>query len=103
MEMTLCSTPSMVSFLSEVLVERVMEQVRDAGYEVGNVDSTVIAQVPRLGPFRSAMAESVAKQLDVPAQRVNVKVTSTDRLGALGRGEGMAAQAVVLLVPRSRA
>jgi 2-C-methyl-D-erythritol 4-phosphate cytidylyltransferase/2-C-methyl-D-erythritol 2,4-cyclodiphosphate synthase len=97
------SDPTLRGVSSAVLLGRVMDRVREASCEIGNVDSTVIAQVPRLAPHRAAMAEQLAKLLDVPAARVNVKVTSTDHLGALGRGEGIAAQASVLLLCRTRA
>ena len=75
--------------------------VRERGFEVGNVDATVIAEAPRLSPFQAAMRSSVAETLGVPEERVNLKVTSTDGLGALGRGEGIAATAVALLDERS--
>ena len=75
--------------------------VRERGFEVGNVDATVIAEAPRLSPFQAAMRSSVAETLGVPEERVTLKVTSTDGLGALGRGEGIAATAVALLDDRS--
>jgi 2-C-methyl-D-erythritol 2,4-cyclodiphosphate synthase len=82
---------------SATLLASVCEQVRARGFAVGNVDATVIAQEPRLAPHREAMVASVARRLGVDAARVSVKITSTDGLGAIGRGEGIAAQAVVLL------
>jgi len=84
------------------LVARVTARVAERGFAVANLDATVIAQEPRLGPHREAIAARVAALLGVGRERVNVKVTSTDRLGAIGRGEGIAAQAVVLLEPGSR-
>jgi 2-C-methyl-D-erythritol 2,4-cyclodiphosphate synthase len=74
-----------------------MRRVTRAGFAIGNVDATLIAQEPRLAPFRTSIQEGLAKQLGIEAARVNVKLKSTDGLGALGRGEGIAAQAVVLL------
>ena len=71
--------------------------MRDRGYGVGNLDATVIAQAPRLAPHQPGMRENVAALLEIPEERVNLKVTSTDRLGALGREEGIAALAVVLI------
>ena len=74
-----------------------MAKVARAGLALTHVDTTVIAQEPRLAKHRVEIQESLAKLLGVDAARVNVKVTSTDGLGAIGRAEGIAAQAVVLL------
>jgi 2-C-methyl-D-erythritol 2,4-cyclodiphosphate synthase len=82
---------------SRVLLRRVMERVRAAGYRVGNLDATVIAQAPRMAPHIAAMAANLTADLGVDAGAVNVKATTTERLGFTGRGEGIAAQAVVLL------
>ena len=79
------------------LLGEIMRRVTRAGFAIGNVDATLIAQEPRLAPFRTQIQEGLAKQLGVEAARVNVKLKSTDGLGAIGRGEGIAAQAVVLL------
>jgi 2-C-methyl-D-erythritol 2,4-cyclodiphosphate synthase len=87
---------------SGALLAEVVARVGARGLRVGNVDATVIAQEPRLASHREAIVEGVAKQLGVERARVNVKLTSTDRLGAIGRGEGIAAEAVVLLVEASR-
>lgn len=80
------------------LLSRVVSMVRAAGLVVGNLDATVIAQAPRLAPFVEAMEDSVAGLLGTDRTRVNVKVTSSDGLGATGRGEGIVASCVVLLV-----
>ncbi|MEZ4330378.1 MAG: 2-C-methyl-D-erythritol 2,4-cyclodiphosphate synthase [Myxococcota bacterium] len=82
---------------SSEIVTRVVARMRAARFRLGNLDATVIAQVPRLAPHQPAMQARVAALLDAEPARVNVKVTSTDRLGAIGRGEGIAAMAVVLL------
>ena len=92
------SDPAWRGAASGDLVARVLERVRARGLAVANLDATVIAEQPRLAPLRAAMVESIAKLLGVPAGRVNVKLTSSDGLGAIGRAEGIAAQAVVLLV-----
>jgi 2-C-methyl-D-erythritol 2,4-cyclodiphosphate synthase len=85
---------------SGILLGRVVDLVRERGFGIGNLDATVIAQAPRLAPHQEAMHERVAELLGSGLERINVKVTSTDHLGAIGRGEGIAAQAVVLLEPR---
>ena len=72
---------------------------RERGYALGNLDATVIAEQPRLAPHQAAMRTRVAELLGAAEADVNLKLTSTDALGALGRGEGIAALAVVLLVP----
>lgn len=74
-----------------------MALVREAGYRVGNLDATVIAQAPKLAPHIDAMAATIAEELDVAPGAVNVKATTSERLGFTGRGEGIAAEAVVLL------
>ena len=74
--------------------------MRGAGFEIGNLDATVIAQEPRLAPHLDKMRASLADLTATPLARINVKATSTDHLGAIGRGEGIAALAVVLLVRR---
>lgn len=79
------------------LLRRTGELVRDAGYAVGNIDATVIAQAPRLGPHIPAMIEEIATVLATDASRINVKAKTGERLGFVGRGEGIEAQAVALL------
>ncbi len=73
------------------------QQLAREGWRVENVDSTITAQGPKLAPHLSSMAVTLAGHLRVEPSRVSVKASSPERLGALGRGEGMAAQAVVLL------
>ncbi|HTO70402.1 MAG TPA: 2-C-methyl-D-erythritol 2,4-cyclodiphosphate synthase [Myxococcota bacterium] len=80
-----------------LLLGEILAKLAPAGLAIANVDATVIAEEPRLGPHRVEIQESLAKLLRVDAARVNVKLKSTDGLGALGRAEGIAAQAVVLL------
>jgi 2-C-methyl-D-erythritol 2,4-cyclodiphosphate synthase len=69
------------------------------GFEIANADMTIIAQVPRLAPHQAKMRTNLATLLEKPEELVNLKVTSTDGLGAFGREEGIAALAVVLLQP----
>jgi len=82
---------------SRVILERVIGWVREEGWEVANVDVTVVAQEPRLRPYSAKMEAMIAATLNVDQGRVNLKLTSTDTLGAIGRGEGIAASAVALL------
>jgi 2-C-methyl-D-erythritol 2,4-cyclodiphosphate synthase len=79
------------------LLDRVLERVRVSGRVILNVDSTLVAQEPRLAPWREAIATSLCGILHIEASRVNVKLKSRDELGAIGRGEGIEAHAVVLL------
>ncbi len=83
---------------SRALLRHVAGLAREAGYRVGNLDATVLAQAPKLAPHVATMAERIAEDLGVGAAAVNVKATTTERLGFTGRGEGIAAEAVVLLM-----
>jgi 2-C-methyl-D-erythritol 4-phosphate cytidylyltransferase/2-C-methyl-D-erythritol 2,4-cyclodiphosphate synthase len=91
------SDPALEGIESGKILARVVAMMRQRGLSVGNLDATVIAQAPRLAPHQEKMRASLAGLLGVDEERVNLKVTSTDHLGALGRGEGIASLAVVLL------
>jgi 2-C-methyl-D-erythritol 2,4-cyclodiphosphate synthase len=80
-------------------VRSVLEMLHTGGWRVGNADLTLLAEAPRLARFRQQIRDSIAQLLQVTPECVNVKATTTERLGFLGRGEGIAAQAVVLLLP----
>jgi 2-C-methyl-D-erythritol 2,4-cyclodiphosphate synthase len=80
---------------SAVFVAEARRIVAEREAEIANVDVTVIAQRPKLAPFRDEMQANIAKLLGLPAGHVNVKATTTDHLGFLGRGEGICAMAVV--------
>ncbi len=82
---------------SRILLRRVIAQLAEQGYAVGNVDLTIIAQAPKLAPHIDAMCTNLAVDLGVTTGQVNVKATTTEGLGFCGRGEGIAAQAVCLL------
>lgn len=82
---------------SRDLLRRVVARVREEGYSVVNVDTTVIAQAPRMAPHAEAMRLNIAEDLGVPASRVSVKATTTEKLGFTGRSEGIACQAICLL------
>lgn len=82
---------------SKILLKRTMELVRGKGYEFGNCDCTVCAQAPKLNPHIPAMQECLAEVIGTDAENVSIKATTTEHLGFVGRQEGMAAYAVVLL------
>lgn len=82
---------------SRILLRRVAEQLRERGWRVGNVDATVIAQAPRMAPHIARMTAHIADDLGIAIDRVNVKATTTEKLGFTGRGEGIAAEAVCLI------
>ena len=79
------------------LLKIVGQKLADTGYRVGNIDVTMIAQRPKLKDYIPAMAENIARALDIPADRVNVKATTEEGLGFTGSGEGMCCHAVCLL------
>ena len=82
---------------SRVLLREAVRQVKLAGYVVGNLDATIIAQRPKMAPHISTMVENIARDLQVANGQVNVKAKTNEKLGYLGREEGIAAEAVVLL------
>jgi 2-C-methyl-D-erythritol 2,4-cyclodiphosphate synthase len=82
---------------SRTFVERVMDMLRERGLSVVNADLTVLGEEPKVAPHREAMRRQVAQLLQLEPASVNIKATTTEGLGFLGRAEGIAAQAVVLL------
>lgn len=82
---------------SRILLRRVLALLRQQHYSVSNLDATLIAQAPRLAPYIPAMVQCIAADLEVAPEQINVKATTTERLGYIGRGEGIAAHAVVLI------
>ncbi len=91
------SDPAYEGADSCVLLSRVGQVLAENGYRVGNIDSTVIAQAPRLAPHILSMRENMAAALGIPVSAVSVKATTEERLGFTGSGEGIAAQAVALI------
>ena len=83
---------------SRILLRRVAEQLQQRGWRVGNVDATIIAQAPKMAPHIARMTAHIADDLGVALDRVNVKATTTEKLGFTGRGEGIAAEAVCLIL-----
>lgn len=82
---------------SRVLLRDALQLVKNKGYQVGNVDLTIMAQAPKMAPHISAMRENIAADLQVHLDDVNVKATTTEKLGFVGREEGIAVTAVALL------
>ena len=85
---------------SRILLREVARMVTNEGFRISNVDATIIAQAPKMAPHIAKMVENIAADLGVAMNAVNVKATTTEKLGYTGRGEGIAAQAVVLLLVR---
>mgnify|MGYP003299462764 CR=1 FL=1 len=79
------------------LLEKVVEIVKNEGYFISNIDVTIIAQKPKLAPFIDEMSENIANVCGIDKSRVNVKATTTEKLGFTGRGEGIATEAVCLV------
>ncbi|MDB5880245.1 MAG: 2C-methyl-D-erythritol 2,4-cyclodiphosphate synthase [Ramlibacter sp.] len=82
---------------SLVLLAQAAKRVRERGFAIGNIDSTVIAQAPRLAPHVGAMRERIASALDLQPDRVNVKAKTAEKLGPVGQGLAIEARAIVLL------
>ena len=82
---------------SSVLLDQAMQRVRAQGWDLVNVDSTIVAQAPKLAPHMQAIQASVAKALGVRLDQVNVKAKTAEKLGPVGKGQSMEARAVVLL------
>lgn len=83
---------------SRILLRRVAALLRKLDLTVGNADATIIAQAPRMAPHIPAMRENIAADLAITPDQINVKATTTERLGYIGRGEGIAVHAVALLI-----
>jgi 2-C-methyl-D-erythritol 2,4-cyclodiphosphate synthase len=96
------SDPQYQDVDSRKLLRRVVEKVQGQGLCAGNTDLTVVAQAPKLAPYISAMQQNIADDLQLDPDRVNVKATTSEQLGFTGRGEGIAAFAVVLLEERGQ-
>ncbi|MCH5183408.1 MAG: 2-C-methyl-D-erythritol 2,4-cyclodiphosphate synthase [Oscillospiraceae bacterium] len=91
------SDPAYAGVSSLFLLEETARLLREAGYAVGNVDSTVIAQRPKLAPYLPEMRRNIARVLHIPVENVSVKATTEEGLGFTGSGEGIAASAVAFL------
>jgi 2-C-methyl-D-erythritol 2,4-cyclodiphosphate synthase len=82
---------------SQILLKRVKEEISKLGFEIENIDSVVMAEQPKINPHRSEMRAVLSKTLEIEEARIGIKATTTEKLGFVGRGEGIAAQAVALL------
>ena len=82
---------------SQLLLAHTRDLLHTAGYRIGNIDVTLIAQAPKLAPYIEAMRETLARTLGIDVDRLNVKATTEERLGFTGRGEGISCHAVCLL------
>lgn len=91
------SSASFAGIDSRKLLRDVIKKAQNAGYRVGNIDSTIICQQPKLAVHIPQMVERIAADCQVEGNRINVKATTTEKLGFIGRSEGIAAEAVVLL------
>ncbi|MFM2036027.1 MAG: hypothetical protein RL459_1292 [Pseudomonadota bacterium] len=83
---------------SATLLAEVARRVRERGYAIGNIDSTVIAQAPKLAPHIASMRERIAQALSMAVEDINVKAKTAEKLGPIGQGQGIEARAVVLLI-----
>ena len=80
------------------LLAAVVQKLADAGWMIGNVDSTIVAQRPKLAPYLGQMQQNLASVMGIRPDQVNIKATTEEKLGVTGAGEGMAAQAIALLL-----
>jgi len=93
--------PKYANIDSRELVKEVFQHAKNRGYEIGNIDLTIVAQAPKMAPFIDDMRLQVAALLETESHNVNVKATTTEKLGYTGRGEGIASHAVVLLTQKN--
>lgn len=96
------SDPSFKDASSMDLLETIGRAVKDVGFEIANIDATVIAEEPRITPFKPAMVNNLALAVGVEPELVNIKAKTSEGLGFTGRGEGIAASAVVLLMSKKQ-
>lgn len=89
--------PAYKNYDSSRFVIESMEKIEKLGWEIANIDVTIFAEVPKLGPIKQSIRENVAKLLKLPADRVNIKAKTGEKVGHIGRGEAIGCHAVVLL------
>ena len=93
--------PAYEGISSMTLLQDVHRRIREAGFEIGNLDVIIIAQAPKIAPYREKMRRKLSEILKIPAERISVKATTEEGLGFTGRGEGIASHAAVLLEERN--
>lgn len=86
---------------SKVLLSKVMEMIREKGYEIGNIDSTICLQVPKLNPHIPDMKKKLASVMQIDEELISIKATTSEKMGFVGREEGVSAYAVVLIEKQS--
>lgn len=86
---------------SKILLRRTMELLREAGYELGNIDATIAAEQPKLNPHIPDMQQTMAEVMDVSPDAISIKATTSEKLGFVGRREGIAAYAVALITRKA--
>lgn len=94
------SDPAYADLDSREILRKVADLLEQQAYQIHNIDSTIIAQSPKISPFISRMRENLASDLDLSIQRISIKATTTDHMGFVGREEGIAAQAIALIMLR---
>ncbi|MDO8597504.1 MAG: 2-C-methyl-D-erythritol 2,4-cyclodiphosphate synthase [Sulfuricaulis sp.] len=94
--------PQFKNIDSRKLLRKVKEAIAERGWKIANVDSTIVAQAPRVAPYLPQMIQNIAVDLGITLESVNIKATTTEKLGFAGREEGIAAHAVVLLEHAAR-
>ena len=91
--------PAYAGISSRILLRKVREKMEEEGYRLGNVDAVIACQRPKLAPFIPKMRGNLAEDLQCDPSQISIKATTTEKLGFVGREEGLAAQAVCLLIP----
>ena len=89
--------PAYKGISSLILLEKTAEKVRDSGYDIGNVDATIVAQKPKLMPYIDEMIKKISDAMGVERDKINIKATTTERLGFEGREEGISSHSICLL------
>jgi 2-C-methyl-D-erythritol 2,4-cyclodiphosphate synthase len=89
--------PAFQGISSLILLQRTAAMIHDRGYRIVNIDATVVAQAPKISPFRFEMMERIAASIGIEADRINIKATTSEGLDAAGEGKGIAATAVALI------